>query len=82
MCPSMSPFFNALSLAVNRGAPMVAERPSDKLVVWAQKGEGRRIGVAYATIEEAHMAAASLEKSGYRIIQIARKATGEPLGTR
>jgi hypothetical protein len=34
---------------------MTVERPGDKLVVWAEKVEGRRIGVAYPTMEEAHM---------------------------
>jgi hypothetical protein len=53
---------------------MTVERPGDKLVVWAEKVEGRRIGVAYPTMEEAHMAATSLESSGYRVIQIVRKS--------
>jgi hypothetical protein len=48
-------------------------RSSDTHVVWAEKVEGRRIGVAYPTMEEAQMAAASFERSGYRIIEIVRK---------
>jgi hypothetical protein len=48
--------------------------------VWTEKGEGARIGVAYLTMEEAHMAAASLERSGYRIIQIVRKQIVQSTG--
>lgn len=57
---------------------MTVEGSGDKLVVWAEKVEGRRIGVAYPTLEEAHMAAASLESSGYRVIQIVRKSNHGP----
>jgi len=49
----------------------------EKHVVWAEKPGGSPIAAVYLSLKEANMAAASLERSGYRILEIVPKTLAQ-----
>jgi len=49
-----------------------------KHMVWIEKPAGKRIGIAYSSLKEAMGQAASLERSGYTIIEIVPTSLPKP----
>ena len=57
---------------------MAKEDVVGKHMVWVEKPAGKRIGIAYSSLKEAMGQAASLERSGYTIIEIVPTSLPKP----
>jgi hypothetical protein len=51
---------------------------SGKHMVWVEKPIGTRVGIAYSTLKEAQDQTVSLERDGYKIIEIVPTSLPKP----